>query len=99
MTNHTPSPWAIKHYDEDYFEITHTDKGGRFSLAEVYSKADAHLIAAAPELREALEELMELYIEAFRELGFSKALVPDDKLAGVSKAKAALEATEGQGHD
>jgi hypothetical protein len=66
MSNHTPGPWEIKrHFDPGYKNISaqkHT------ALAQVVwcmededrspsCEANAHLIAAAPELLEALERV------------------------------------------
>lgn len=72
---HTPGPWNVtKHEDCDAAIIT----AGHESLAFVYiddndkpateiNKADARLIAAAPELLEALEQLMPLFREYCRQ--------------------------------
>lgn len=70
----TPGPWEIKpeEVDKDYIRIRGTLLGGRFKVANVLTpfyegaherevketRANAHLIAAAPELLEALEMLM-----------------------------------------
>lgn len=70
--NHTPGPWAT-HKTEgnggnipDRLEIVGPEEGRRRSLiASIYGfklpdgQANAHLIAAAPELYEALENLMD----------------------------------------
>lgn len=60
MSNHTPGPWQIytkRGYSENVRTITGTDHG---ILAEVYSydEANARLIAAAPELAEALQAIL-----------------------------------------
>ncbi|MDT3468959.1 hypothetical protein [Stenotrophomonas maltophilia] len=62
MSKHTPGPWA---YQEDSDAYTHIVRGpnNRFicQLAQVTSaeiEANARLIAAAPELLEALERIL-----------------------------------------
>ena len=74
MSKHTPGPWAVREHwsDDGAFEVYPTRGGapsyGQWSaLAEVpeYGKEDspeaeanAHLIAAAPDLLEALQEIV-----------------------------------------
>lgn len=62
-TKHTPGPWSVSKYGDDY-NITYNTDGNW--LATVYDdddpfagrpEADAHLIAAAPELLEALKAI------------------------------------------
>lgn len=69
MNKHTPGPWVMdgKHYrgklDRHYhaitagcgFHVTDDDEG--FEITGCISTADARLIAAAPDLLEALERL------------------------------------------
>ena len=78
----TPGPWEIKpeEVDRPYIRIRGTRLGGRFKVANVLSpdydgvhhreadetRANARLIAAAPELLEALQNLMLSYSD-FRE--------------------------------
>ena len=70
MSKHTPGPWEIKrHFDPGYKFISAPKHSG---LAQVVwcmededrspaCEANAHLIAAAPDLLEALEELVDLF--------------------------------------
>lgn len=60
--NHTPGPWKIIDWDEDYIAITdHVQDYGVCRLEEVSSEtravmqANARLIAACPEMFAALE--------------------------------------------
>ena len=95
MSKHTPGPWGIeRHYDPGYKFISakkHT------ALAQVVwcmededrspeCEANAHLIAAAPELLEALEALV---------LDESKEYIPtrlwDAARAAIAKAKGQTE--------
>ena len=55
MTKHTPGPWK-RQDTADYAEIVTTDE--RFVVAMVARETDADLIAAAPELLEALTDLV-----------------------------------------
>src|SRR5690606_21912142 len=72
MTEHTPGPWkvdtsyqwpskvssTVAPYDEGW--ICDCSSGRRGSMEMARSLANARLIAAAPELLEALEELVDL---------------------------------------
>lgn len=71
---HTPGPWAVmpEESDKPYVRIRGTQLGERFKVANVLmpdyegaqeleieeTRANAHLIAAAPELLEALRDLI-----------------------------------------
>ena len=55
-TQHTPGPWKIRKndaYEEYWVQLEHYTVG---PASIVFSNADADLIAAAPELLEALED-------------------------------------------
>lgn len=91
MTKHTPGPWA---FDDDRVITsphTHNDLdddvcevyGGNDDIAEV-RRANARLIAAAPELLEALKELM---VAADR--------VSAEPVTWLGKARAAIAKAEG----
>jgi hypothetical protein len=51
MSNHTPGPWKVEGGEIQFGSI------GECVVDYVYTKADAHLIAAAPDMLEALENL------------------------------------------
>ena len=53
---HTPGPWKI---NNDELLSTHGVYGDGFFIAEVILAEDAHLIAATPELLDALERILE----------------------------------------
>lgn len=84
MSKHTPGPWEVQgHVDIDNmpdFEVVaprHADSGPYyFSVAQHMTREDAHLLAAAPELLEALVNVCEL-------LGGD---VPDSARAAIRKA-------------
>lgn len=88
---HTPAPW--KHTIRNANEIMTTFHG--VTIGDVYldittanQKADSHLIAAAPELLEALIELTESAKEAIDGLG--------DLSDAIDTAKAAIAKALGQ---
>lgn len=103
----TPGPWEIKpeEVDRSYIRIRGTQLGGRFKVANVLSpdydgvhhreadetRANAQLIAAAPELLEALCNLIECYergVELNEEhcgYEFDKALAAVNKATGETK--------------
>lgn len=85
----TPGPWSVikgRHFYEDRFGVE--IKGDDFSIQPQMgmTEANAHLIAAAPELYEALEELL---IQT-RQYGHK----PEIKMAEAALAKA-----RGESHD
>ena len=60
---HTPGPWRVHDYDFDTANGTKitTDDVGRNVIAEVKNPADATLIAAAPDMLEALRAIAETF--------------------------------------
>ena len=66
---HTPGPWTIGDENNQHVEIcigdavANLDRQDRYGLHMVFSReemlANAHLIAAAPKLLEALENMMD----------------------------------------
>ena len=53
-TTHTPGPWAVSQPSGNYID---TPTGSVAALTYGATKADAHLIAAAPDLLAALEHV------------------------------------------
>ena len=56
MSDHTPGPWRVGKEGTRWYEI-HYDQDGECVAEIVHEKADADLIAAAPEMFEALEAI------------------------------------------
>lgn len=61
---HTPEPWVVLEDDDGGYSVYHPDgqPGKIFIATDItqghdYGKSDAHLIAAAPRLLQALEKL------------------------------------------
>lgn len=86
----TPGPWSINHY-YNWIESENADKvviGG----SQGYRPDDAQLIAAAPELLEALQELISGY-EDREQSGMFDMLVHGDL---IEKANAAINKALGE---
>jgi hypothetical protein len=87
MNTHTPGPWKIEeNLDQGNIDIR-SDDIYRFYIAEVWGgmdahKANAHLIAAAPDLLEALEALVK-QAEGHKAVG----VYWDEARAAIAKAK------------
>ena len=61
MSKHNSGPWKITHTAINGYRVNDsTGWGVAIVLKDVNDKANAHLIAAAPQILEALEELVEL---------------------------------------
>lgn len=62
MSGHTPGPWAIEKESESHSIVNRSFEGDEWCVAEVYRETDmaianANLIAAAPDLLDALESV------------------------------------------
>jgi len=67
-TKHTPGPWSINRYDTYDKDIVIREPGVRVDFDDVdqdEQEANARLIAAAPELLEALNAMMDGYDESY----------------------------------
>lgn len=101
ITRHTPGPWD---YDMDYIvaadpagrhpdiyiaEIAHSDEEGRIASPE-QQDANRRLIAAAPELLEALDYLLEQSVDMDLKYGIGLSEGEEDArakaLAAIAKA-------------
>ena len=92
---HTPAPWKINHHGEKY--IISTDLDGNDVIAKVEdhaptmddmekeAQANAHLIAAAPELLEALEMASNIINSEARDSKYGNAKEKINK--AIAKAK------------
>ena len=94
-TQHTPGPWGVSRLaTPDYapeFGIFRDDRGGAPALARVMnenSEANAALIAAAPLMLAALQELADMVAENYESLGYATAP------AALRRAQAAITAAE-----
>lgn len=69
---HTPGPWSLRSWPYDDGTPYHIIQGGNpfgetyagFRIANILSVADARLISAAPDMKAALTELVDLAGEA-----------------------------------
>lgn len=103
---HTSAPWEMKpeEVDKSYIRIRGTHLGGRFKIANVFTpvydgvpereaeetRANAQLIAAAPELLEALLRVMSVFhcptIDSTSEEYREWYEITDDARAAIKKA-------------
>lgn len=87
-TTHTPGPWTVRTMPSNIggtpITRVETTRGGRhIDIAHIYDSDDAALIAAAPDMVEAL-------IEAYDYL-VASAPRPDARKEVITKAKRALD--------
>lgn len=84
MTTHTPGPWEARPDSENAFSAWSVyavnDQNGYICTTSGNAKADARLIAAAPDLLEALREIAELPVS--REM----QMYGDNKAADIARA-------------
>ena len=98
MSNHTPGPWTMIGLAADWIGI-HTPDGTTLARvdrdgAEI-ALANARLIAAAPELLEALDGVYQLVINHFPVVGVPPPhAVPEVERARLALAKAAEKRKE-----
>jgi len=61
MSKHTPGPWKTTHSAMSGYRVSDsTGWGVAVVLKDVNDEANAHLIAAAPQMLEALEKIAEI---------------------------------------
>lgn len=89
MRGHTPGPWAV----DDNGNVVGADANGTPRVlpdgwpevvAEVYEDSDARLIAAAPDLLQALQRLLDDY--RYVALGAEKEGLVEEADAAIAKA-------------
>lgn len=93
MSKHTPGPWAIEKESESHSIVNRSFEGDEWCIAEVYKQTDmaianANLIAAAPDLLEALNKLLD---KAYKQ-NFNDAYPEIVEAAELAIAKARGEA-------
>jgi hypothetical protein len=57
MTEHTPGPWEAGEFADRTGDWLVSAKRQRYFVADVYTEADARLIAAAPDMLAALKQI------------------------------------------
>ncbi len=103
MSGHTLGPWRIlpEECDKPYIRVRGTALGRRFKIANVITpcyegvdsreaeetRANARLIAAAPELLEALVEFVERFSPTESDMIFSKRQTLERARAAISWVK------------
>ena len=65
---HTPGPWKViqPEHDPNAYDVA-TEAGGQIARLPWKCEANARLIAAAPELFEALRDLREACVDAYKQ--------------------------------
>ena len=96
MTKHTPGPWIFTPDDSEAYCAGHVERSGdRYLICQVYTqqngdrKANARLIAAAPEMLVAMEKalpVLEHWMEYCSDRDDREAILDPFK-AAIAKAK------------
>ena len=92
QNKHTPGPWKSNPYQHSVIHgfAVYSDKVCLDKVADgIKSEANAHLIAAAPEMLDALESVL-FYLESFQSIEKSK-----DREQEKSKIKGAIAKARG----
>lgn len=85
QSKHTPSPWSLEKVGDDFSVVNREHEGDDWDIATVHStEANARLIAAAPELLEALEIMLK-YAESY--LAPSDGPIFETARAAIAKAR------------
>ena len=94
---HNSGPWKITYTDQMGYRVSDsTGWGVAVVLKDVNDKADAQLIAAAPQMLEALE-MAKLFIENGIEMGYISEPQPGTpESATLSAIRAAIAAVKGE---
>ena len=94
MSKHTPGPWAYENY-RGTVHVFIDNEGGTPSICKLVGNdkdANARLIAAAPDLLEALE----YYVEKVADLSRYGVMIETSLR---EKAEAAIAKAKGEGHE
>lgn len=93
MGNHTPGPWVAQKYKDDWYDVSQEAKPEHHEICmAAHTEADARLIAAAPELLEALQAFLRAPHIGSGGPGSSTIVVQDFNLRA---ARAAIAKAEG----
>ena len=91
---HNSGPWKITYTDQMGYRVSDsTGWGVAVVLKDVNDKANAHLIAAAPQMLEALEELVEL---KDRRHSLPAEIYQESREKAWNKCRAAIAAAKGE---
>ncbi len=101
-SKHTPGPWKVIEHKHEWGDSSDDGMGTSATSYAVYAsdkkvtgcgwniqgKADANLIAAAPELLDCAEEMSEWVVELFDHYGLDQDSIPKLKRLRAAIAKA-----------
>ena len=94
MSKHNSGPWKITHTAINGYRVNDsTGWGVAIVLKDVNDKANARLIAAAPQMLEALEELVEL---KDRRHSLPVEIYQESREKAWNKCRAAIAAAKGE---
>ena len=94
MSKHNSGPWKTTHTEQMGYRVSDsTGWGVAVVLKDVNDKANAHLIAAAPEMLDALEELVEL---KDRRHSLPAEIYQESREKAWNKCRAAIAAAKGE---
>ena len=90
QTAHTPGPWTVEYYEKhDMYSIEHADDNGTPAKQIAYlhgGPANAHLIAQAPAMLEALKAIAGMKVN--EESDYKQILALCMGIAEIARAKA-----------
>ncbi|HEY8343348.1 MAG TPA: hypothetical protein VIK75_10220 [Calditerricola sp.] len=103
MSKHTPGPWHVR-YDEhcDLYHVQSPSPPAEGpDVASFCTLADARLIAAAPDLLEALQTLLGDYRDLLQDYSEEREkdgwdAIAEDDAPAIAKARAAIARATGQ---
>lgn len=99
-TKHTPGPWLYREKNCAVYTASSTHPYGQFIFGfdqdDPPEEADANLVIAAPDLLEALQEMVAGDAEAIEEAQALGVPFPEEMLATFKKARAAIAKATGE---
>lgn len=103
MSKHTPGPWTVSELDASgevseyhiFIEPNVAVIERKVAGHDQHDMADAHLIASAPQLLEALEEMLEVHGVRWEHVRGDSS-IPASWVELSDKARAAIKAAKGE---
>ena len=87
MSKHTEGPWEARQSVRGYWFIEHQQGGEAYTLTKLdCSEADSRLIASAPELLDALQDIVDAYQKHFDAMPVAWQTYDNIARAAITKA-------------